>query len=340
MAKKSSTTTVTEISGYTVLPLRLPAVLPSSFPEPATHYLYLRPHEPRTPNPDAARSLFLVNVPIDTTELHLRHLFSSQLAAGRVESVQFEGVFKSQTATSSSNTTTTATTTISAAQPQQQNKKRKRQEITSQELENQLRNVKFPSTWDRELHASGSHAIVTFVDKPAMEASLKAAKKAAKKGGKGAEGTVIIWGEGIEDRLPSLGSSRYRKHCTKLRYPSADELMGTVNEYMSLYTQMEETRTLEAARRAQEPDEDGFITVTKGPRFTDVAREDEVKELVEKQRKREEGLGDFYRFQNREKRKDRQNQLLRRFDDDRRKIEKLKMSRGKIMVHFTSYIFF
>lgn len=337
MPKKSSTTTVTEISGYTVLPLRLPAVLPSSFPEPATHYLYLRPHEPRVFDADAARSLFLVNIPIDTTELHLRHLFSSQLAAGRVESVQFEGVFKSQSATTSESTsTTTTTTTVSEAQPQQQNKKRKRQEITSQELENQLRNVGIISTWDRELHSSGSHAIVTFVDKPAMEASLKAAKKAAKRGGKGAEGTVIIWGEGIEDRLPSLGSSRYRKHSTKLRYPSADELMGIVNEYMSLYTQMEETRAQEAARRAQEPDEDGFITVTKGPRFTNVAREDEVKELVEKQRKREEGLGDFYRFQNREKRKDRQNQLLRRFDDDRRKIERLKMSRGKIMVHSTS----
>ena len=110
------------------------------------------------------------------------------------------------------------------------------------------------------------------------------------------------------------------------------ELLNIVNNYMSLYTQWEETCAAEASRRAAEPDEDGFITVTRGPRFTDVAREEEVRELVEKQRKREEGLGDFYRFQTREKRKERQNELLRRFDEDKRKIEKLKMSRGRIMV--------
>lgn len=322
MPKKS--TTVTEISGYSVLPLKLPAVLPS-FSEPVTHYVYLRPHEPRIPDPDAVRSLFLVNVPIDTTELHLRHLFSSQLSAGRVEKVQFEGVFRSST-----NTTTATTAAIKAdTSDAHHGKKRKRQDVvTSQELETQLRAAGLPSTWDRELHSSGSHAIVTFVDRPAMEASLKAVRKYASKEKK----SQIIWGEGIEDRLAPLGTARYRKHVAKLRYPPAGELLNIVNNYMSLYTQWEETRAAEAARRAAEPDEDGFITVTRGPRFTDVAREEEVRELVEKQRKREEGLGDFYRFQTREKRKERQNELLRRFDEDKRKIEKLKLSRGKIMV--------
>ncbi|EEA18791.1 hypothetical protein TMatcc_010665 [Talaromyces marneffei ATCC 18224] len=322
MPKKSSTA-ITEISGYTVLPIKLPPALPS-FPELVTHYVYLRPHEPRIPDPDAARSLFLVNVPIDTTELHLRHLFSSQLSAGRVERVQFEGVFRSST----SNTTATTAVIKADTSETQQGKKRKRQDvITSAELETQLRSAGFPSTWDRELHPSGSHAIVTFVDRPAMEASLKAVRKYAAKEKK----SPVIWGEGIEDRIATLGTTRYRKHVAKLRYPPADELLSIVNNYMSLYTQWEETCAAEASRRAAEPDEDGFITVTRGPRFTDVAREEEVKELVEKQRKREEGLGDFYRFQTREKRKERQNELLRKFDEDKRKIEKLKKSRGRIM---------
>jgi hypothetical protein len=164
-----------------------------------------------------------------------------------------------------------------------------------------------------------------------MEASLKAVRKYASREKK----SPVIWGEGIDDRVAALGTTRYRKHAAKLRYPSADELLSIVNNYMSLYTQWEETRAAEASRRAAEPDEDGFITVTRGPRFTDVAREEEVKELVEKQRKREEGLGDFYRFQTREKRKERQNELLRRFDEDKRKIEKLKSSRGRIMVCFS-----
>lgn len=323
---KKSTTSITEISGYSVLPITLPPVSPS-LPEPVTHYVYLRPHEPRIPDPDAARSLFLVNVPIDTTELHLRHLFSSQLSAGRVERVQFEGVFRSSTVTT---TAATKADTSDAQQEQlQQGKKRKRQDVvTSAELETQLRAAGLPSTWDRELHSSGSHAIVTFVDRPAMEASLKAVRKYTSK----EKRSKIIWGEGIEDRVAALGTTRYRKHVAKLRYPAASELLSIVNNYMSLYTQWGETRAAEASRRAAEPDEDGFITVTRGPRFTDIAREEEVRELVEKQRKREEGLGDFYRFQTREKRKERQNQLLRRFDEDKRKIEKLKMSRGRIMV--------
>lgn len=336
MPKKSSTS-ITEISGYSVLPIKLPVVSPS-LPEPVTHYVYLRPHEPRIPDPDAARSLFLVNVPIDTTELHLRHLFSSQLSAGRVERVQFEGVFRSSTTTTTTPTAAIEADTSDTQQQQQQGKKRKRQEVvTSAELETQLRAAGLPSTWDRELYSSGSHAIVTFVDRPAMEASLKAVRKYASKE-KETKKSKIIWGEGIEDRVAALGTTRYRKHVAKLRYPPAGELLSIVNNYMSLYTQWEETRAAEASRRAAEPDEDGFITVTRGPRFTDVAREEEVRELVEKQRKREEGLGDFYRFQTREKRKERQNELLRRFDEDKRKIEKLKMSRGRIMV--CSLLFF
>ncbi|OKL58393.1 hypothetical protein UA08_06215 [Talaromyces atroroseus] len=332
MPKKSSSI---EISGYTVLPLRLPAT--PSFPSPATHYLYLRAHEPRIPDADAPRSLFLVNLPIDTTELHLRHLFSSQLSAGRVEKVHF-----GSTATSAATTTTVSTTASEAGQ----GKKRKRDEITASDLQNQLENVKLPSTWDRALHASGSHAVVTFVDRPAMEASLKAARKAARsrsrstEGEKKNKGITIPWAEGIEDRVPNLGASRYQKHCNELRFPAADELSGIVNEYMSLFAQVEETRARESARRAQEPDEDGFVTVTKGPRLTDLAaREEEVRELVEKQKRREEGLGDFYRFQTREKRKERQNDLLKRFDEDRRKIEKLKRGRGGIMgLHLVRYI--
>jgi ribosomal RNA-processing protein 7 len=300
---------VLEVSGYTVLPLQFPIV--PSFPKPATHYLYIHPHEPRNPDPDAARSLFLVNIPIDTTETHLRHLFAVQLSAGRVERVEFEGVPSKQRTISS------GTQAIGGT------KKRKR--VTADELQNQLEDIDLPSTWDRKLHMSGSHAVVVFVDKPAMELSLKAAKKASR------NDTTIVWGEGIEDRVPPLGVNRYKAHNT-LRYPPRAELLRIVNDYMTLFTQAEEARAREAARKAQEPDEDGFITVAKGPKNTSVAREEEVKELLEKQKKREAGLEDFYRFQTREKRKERQNELLKKFDEDRKKIEEMKKRRGKIRV--------
>ncbi|KAL1963220.1 hypothetical protein VTN77DRAFT_8545 [Rasamsonia byssochlamydoides] len=298
---------VLEVSGYTVLPLQFPAV--PSFPKPATHYLYLHPHEPRNPDPDAARSLFLVNIPIDTTETHLRHLFAVQLSAGRVERVEFEGVPIKEQA-------------ISPA-PQGFGGTKKRKRVSAVELQNELAEINLPSTWDRQLHVSGSHAVVVFVDKPAMELSLKAARKASK------NGTTIVWGEGIEDRVPPLGVKRYKTH-NSLRYPPRDELLRIVNEYMTIFTQAEEARAREAARKAQQPDEDGFITVTRGPKNNSVAREEEIKELIEKQKKREAGLEDFYRFQTREKRKERQNELLKKFEEDKKKIEEIKKLKGRI----------
>ncbi|KAB8072375.1 ribosomal RNA-processing protein 7-domain-containing protein [Aspergillus leporis] len=301
-----------EIGGYTVLPLRLPSSQAKNA-KSATHYLYLRPHEPRLPDADTPRSLFIVNVPIDTTELHLRHLFGTQLGAGRVERVEFEAVPTKKKGGMAAAHSMTANVS----------KSKKRKRVTADELQNQLEDVELPSTWNRGLQKSGAHAIVVFADKPSMEASMKAAKKAAKKDGK------IVWGEGIEGRLPELGLQRYLDH-EEARYPPRAELLRTVNDFMTVFEAVADARKKEHSRRAQEPDEDGFITVTSGPKLTSIAREDEARGLVEKQKKKSQGLEDFYRFQSREKRKERQNELLKRFDEDKKKLEEMKRRKGKI----------
>ncbi|KAI9372035.1 ribosomal RNA-processing protein 7-domain-containing protein [Aspergillus egyptiacus] len=303
-----------EIAGYTSLPLQLPPT--SSFPTPATHYLYLRPHEPRIPDADTPRSLFLVNIPIDTTEAHLRHLFGTQLSAGRVERVEFESVRTGKKSSAAQVALLQANVT----------KSKKRKRVTADELEEKLDQISLPSTWDRQLHHSGTHAVVVFVDKASLEASLKAARKAARKSGSGA----ITWGEGLdESRVPALGLQRYVAH-QRACYPSRADLLRTVNEFMIVFSDVAEARKREAARRAAEPDEDGFVTVTSGPRLTSAAGEEEAKRLVEKQKKREEGFGDFYRFQSREKRKERQIELLKKFDEDKKKLAEMKMRKGKI----------
>ena len=300
-----------EIAGYTILPLHLPPT--PSFPTPATHFLYLRPHEPRIPDPDSPRSLFLANIPIDTTETHLRHLFGTQLSAGRVERVSFESVpTKKHTnpALSQGNVTRT--------------KKRKR--VTADELQETLDDITLPSTYDRQLQKSGAHAIVVFVDRPSMEASLKAAVKAGRK--KGTE-KKIVWGEGIsEDRVPSLGLSRYLA-CHERRYPARKDLLRTVNDYMTVFSQVSDARRREKARRVAEPDEDGFVTVSHGPKLNSVAREEEYNEILERQKRKNEGLKDFYRFQAREKRKERENDLVHRFEEDRKRLSELKRRRGR-----------
>lgn len=304
-----------EIAGYTVLPIQLPET-PSA--KPATHYLYLRPHEPRIPDPDTPRSLFVVNVPVDTTELHLRHLFGTQLGAGRVERVEFESVPTKKTAGS-----------MQVATQGSVGKNKKRKRVTADELQDQLDDIELPSTWDRQLQKSGAHAVVVFADKPSMEASVKAAKKVSKNRKK--EGALVVWADGIEDRLPALGLPRYLHH-QEARFPPRAELLRTVNDFMTVFEQVAEVRKREEARKAQEPDEDGFITVTSGPKLTSTAHEEEAKALVEKQKQKNQGLEDFYRFQSREKRKERQHQLLKQFDQDKKKLDDLKRRKGKIRV--------
>lgn len=326
------------------MPVQLPA--PPALSNPSTHFIYLRRHEPRMPDPDSPRSLFVVNLPIDTTEFHLRHLFGTQLSAGRVERVDFDD------APFANKKHTLPPTTQGNLVPARTSKKRKRE--TSDELQSLLDQVGLPSTWDRQLQRSGARAVVVFVDKPSMEASLKAAIRcsgaavvaaASKKKGDGAAAT-IVWGEGITDDsnddggegsipqsgggvLPPLGLKRYLVH-ERLRYPARADLLRIVNRYMTLFEQVAEARKREEARKVQGPDEDGFVTVTHGAKVNSAAREEELKAIMEKKKEKEKGLEDFYRFQSREKRKERQNELLRKFDADKKKLEEMKKRKGKI----------
>jgi len=76
------------------------------------------------------------------------------------------------------------------------------------------------------------------------------------------------------------------------------------------------------------PDEDGFVTVTRGSKGG--TRMDQAKELAEKQKEKNKGLADFYRFQMREKRKEQQTEMLKKFADDKRKVEEMRQRRGKL----------
>ncbi|KAI9731515.1 MAG: Ribosomal RNA-processing protein 7 [Cirrosporium novae-zelandiae] len=295
-----------EVSGYIIVPITLPKL--SSISTTANHYLYVRRHDPKLPDPDSSRSLFIANIPITVTETHLRHLFSTQLLAGRVERVDFPDVATKKSVSSST------------AGAHKQGKKRKRMEPES--IEAELENSSLPTVWDRELHSSGSAAIVVFVDRASMELSFKAAKKIGKRG------TSVVWGEGIEEKLPALGSARYLAH-HRLRYPDRSALLNSINDYMTAFSHLETARANALAQKRQEPDEDGFITVTRGGR-NGPARQEEAREAAEKQKEKNKGLEDFYRFQIREKRKEKQGQLIKAFEEDRKKIDEMRKQRGRI----------
>ena len=58
-----------------------------------------------------------------------------------------------------------------------------------------------PSVWDRRLQRNGGTAVVLFVDRASMETALKEAKKKQKVGGD------TIWDDGVDEKLPKLGSA-------------------------------------------------------------------------------------------------------------------------------------
>jgi Ribosomal RNA-processing protein 7 (RRP7) C-terminal domain/Rrp7 RRM-like N-terminal domain len=307
---------VGHVSGFVALPIQFKQL--PSFPESVTHYIYLRSDEPKIPTAESNQSLFLVNIPITTTEQHLKHLFAVQLSSGLVKRVEF------------SNFTEKSIPHGGDGHITKISKKRKR--ITSSELEVELSNATLPEVWDRHIHPTGSHAVVVFVDRPSMEGSLKAAKRAVKLQ------TTILWGEGIEDKLRPLGLKRYETH-RALCYPSRKELLNSVDSYMNTYTRLEETRSQEEAKKRQQPDEEGFITVTKGARGGVVRRED-ARELGEKEKQKEKdkgGIENFYRFQMRERRKEEQGELKRRFEEDKRRVEEMRKRRVRVVVGLMSF---
>jgi hypothetical protein len=168
--------------------------------------------------------------------------------------------------------------------------------------------------------------VVVFVDRPSLETSLKAVKRARKLSSR------IVWGQGIEDKVSKLGLQRYKEH-NRSKYVPRRDLLQSVDSYMSAYSKLEEARSRANAKKSQMPDEEGFITVTKGARGG-VVRMEDAKELGEKQKAKSQGLEDFYRFQMRERRKEAQGEFLRKFEDDKRRVDEMKKRRGRLRVSY------
>lgn len=97
---------------------------------------------------------------------------------------------------------------------------------------------------------------------------------------------------------------------------------------MTSFAEQEALRARALARQRAEPDEDGFVTVTRGGRMGP-ARQEEAQEKAEKQKEKQKGKEDFYRFQMREKRKEQANELIKGFEEDRKRVEEMKKRRNK-----------
>ena len=295
-----------EIAGFAVLPVVLAAT--PALPHAIDHYVFIKRHESRHADESVERSLFIANIPVFTTEAHIKHLFKSQLQAGIVERVTFSD-------------TNPGAEDGPSDQPQKMGRKRKR--ITVDKLESQLEAYKLPQISDESQHVLGSHCIATFVDRPSLEGALKGVKRATR------FKELIIWGEGIQSQLPPIGLEKYRTQHA-LQYPPRTDLVNLVDDFMGSFNHLMELRSRDLAKKRQAPDEEGFITVTKGTRG--MAKTEEADEMAAKQKQKSQGLENFYRFQMREKRKEQQEEMVKRFEEDKQRVEDLKRKRGKIRV--------
>lgn len=91
----------------------------------------------------------------------------------------------------------------SATRVTQTKKSKKRKRGSSRGVIEDIEGASLPSVWDRELQTNGLTAVVLFVDRASMDAALKSVKSTRK------ESREPVWGEGLDGKVPALGSASW-----------------------------------------------------------------------------------------------------------------------------------
>ncbi|KAL1612647.1 hypothetical protein SLS60_000876 [Paraconiothyrium brasiliense] len=318
----------TSVADFSILPLTLPthSSLPSSCAD-AKHYLYVKAHAPAISTESTARALFLANVPIDASESNLRDLFAEQLGGARVESVEFDTSVPADVSHKHFRVEQAKEKGGKKDAGENKGKKRKRGEDGKGEAmvaEGVVadEDSALPRIWSSAMRKSGSGVVVVFLDKASMRGALKEVQKAIK------DHTTIHWKGG-----EALGVERYKSHLSLL-YPPPTLLSSTTNAYLTQFEAVTSQRNRALAHLRSVPDEDGFVTVTRGGgRSAPAARLEMAQQKqseLEDRKKKKGSLDGFYRFQNREKRKEEEGRLRKQFEKDRRRVQEMRERRGKV----------
>lgn len=276
----------------------LPVTIPNEYGDDVIHHLYIRPNTPKFPLVDDQRTLFVSNLPVDTDDAHLKALFSA--LGARTEHIQYH------IAQDSSRYLDLEEISIL-------------DEVTDEELTKEIKRLrevaKLPSTWSRNLIPSGSNAHIRFVEPSELQAVIKNAKLEP----------TLVWGDGVPDNKASLlGADRYKDHL-RSRIPDAKLLQESVDAYMELFNEEEVQKKRKQKLIRTVPDEDGFITITRSGKSGAGHAADMLK-LAEASKTR--GIyNDLYRFQRKAAQAAKMSDLRVRFEEDKKKIQKLKSRR-------------
>ncbi|KAF7563075.1 hypothetical protein G7046_g1060 [Stylonectria norvegica] len=298
---------------FAILRINIPST--PSFPETAIHEVRVRRNAPKIPTINDSRSLFLKNIPADSTEPHFRAVFTELVGAGRFEAITFEDE-------------TRKPLPIDPAQAIKITalaRKRKRGEAEAEEREREEEAAQLPQIWSRRLQRSSSTAIVLLADDKSVQLVLKAITKAHK------TKRYPSWGGIQADKVPSLGSSWIAAHLQMSRVDKP-ATQKSVHAFFNAFN-LKEREAVELSKSLRnEPDEDGFVTVTRGGRAAPASRveaEGAKRRMIDRDEKKKSETQDFYRFQLRERRKAEQAGLLMRFEEDKKKVNAMREKRGK-----------
>ncbi|KIW02259.1 hypothetical protein, variant [Verruconis gallopava] len=309
------------IGDLTVLPITFAPT--SAYPHASTHYLYIRPDAPKDAeeiSTDNQRSLFVSNVPVTASESSFRQLFKTLHPQAIIHRAEFASAEKKSARLAVTGEVVVQGTKVGVPIGLLRGKKRKRGGVDEDALvKRKLAEMELPPVWGRGVWEGGSSAVLVFVDRDAMSIAWRAVQRVAKEHGK------VSW-PGAES---GLGLDRYITHHT-LTYPSPTLLQQKVNAYLTHFSTLESIRNKQLHQQRNVPDEEGFITVTRGGR-TGAGRIEDAQEAQKRLKERaEKRVGaDFYRFQTREEKKKREIALKKKFEEDRRRVEEMRKKRGR-----------
>ncbi|KAL1888802.1 Ribosomal RNA-processing protein 7 A [Ceratocystis pirilliformis] len=286
-----------------------------SFPTSAVHEMRVRRNAPKIPSEKDSRSIFIKNMPVDSNEAYFRALFIQLVGPGCFESISFRD----------ENDPEPEVEPAQAKKIASFNKKRRHNQDEEDTQTAEEEQAKLPQLWTRRIHQSGSAAVVLLADEHNVRIALK--KMAKTQSGK----NLPVWGDGVSSGTEPLGPIWVMEHLQLCR-PDREEMQGSVHAFFNVYNRKEKEAAEMAKRMRNEPDEDGFVTVTRGSRAAPASRSEAEaarKRMMAKEAKKKEEMVGFYRFQMRERRKAEQQALIKRFEGDRKRVEALREKRGK-----------
>lgn len=228
------------VSGFTIFPV--------TYSSSSTHHIYVRPHSDTKKASQSAlpngRTLFLVNVPPDTTERELILLFKVD---GIAERVIFDLDAVEPKHEEESDDEEMEDTTEVAGEPRAEDQPRKRQKVTKDETP---KVIPLPSSNLRTLRQSGRSAHVIFLDSSSLDHVMASASKPR------------AWPTSSGE--PS-GLSHYTALYDSLR-PPLDIVRAHADSTMELYEyELQKTKQKSKFRKGEAiVDEDGFTLVTRG----------------------------------------------------------------------------